>query len=45
MKNAAALIFVPCKDGVSHSPAETIDWERVRPGYDVLLNTVRGIVM
>ena len=41
----SALIFVPCKDGVSHSPAETIDWERVRPGYDVLLNTVRGIVM
>ena len=26
----SALIFVPCKDGVSHSPAETIDWERVR---------------
>ena len=40
----SALIFVPCKDGVSHSPAEMIDWERIRPGYDVLLRAVSEIV-
>jgi len=40
----SALIFVPCANGVSHSPAEKISWERVRPGYDVLLETVKGIV-
>jgi N-carbamoyl-L-amino-acid hydrolase len=40
----SALIFVPCKDGISHNPAESIEWERVRPGYEVLRETVRSIV-
>lgn len=40
----SALIFVPCKDGISHNPDERIEWNRVRPGYEVLLETVRGIV-
>ncbi|MCR5346484.1 MAG: Zn-dependent hydrolase [Fretibacterium sp.] len=37
----SALIFVPCRDGVSHSPKEAIDWSRVRPGYEVLREAVR----
>ncbi len=41
----SAMIFVPCKNGVSHNPAESIEWERVRPGYDVLLRTVSEIVL
>ena len=40
----SALIFVPCKDGVSHNPAEAVDWRRVRSGYEVLLQTVKDIV-
>ncbi|EEX49211.1 MULTISPECIES: Zn-dependent hydrolase [Jonquetella] len=31
-----AMIFVPCRDGRSHCPEESIDWDRVEPGYDVL---------
>lgn len=40
----SALIFVPCKDGISHNPAEEVDWRRVRPGYEALVETVRDIV-
>ncbi len=40
----SALIFVPCKDGVSHNPDEAVDWSRVRPSYDVLLEAVRELV-
>lgn len=40
----SALIFVPCKDGVSHNPAEAVDWRRVRSGYEVLLQTVKDII-
>ena len=39
----SALIFVPCVDGISHNPGEKIEWERVRPGYDALLDAVRGL--
>ena len=37
----AALIFVPCRDGVSHNPKEQIEWSRVQPGYEVLREAVR----
>ncbi|MGI6075559.1 MAG: Zn-dependent hydrolase [Pyramidobacter sp.] len=40
----SALIFVPCKDGVSHNPAESVNWDRLRPGYEVLHQTVLEIV-
>lgn len=40
----SALIFVPCKDGISHNPAESVLWERLRPGYEVLRQTVQEIV-
>ncbi len=41
----SAMIFVPCKDGVSHNPDESIDWERVRPGYETLRRVVSEIVL
>ena len=40
----SALIFVPCRDGISHNPDERVDWDRLRPGYDVLLQAVSDIV-
>ena len=39
-KVPAAMIFVPCVDGVSHSPKEQIDWARVHPGYEVLRGAI-----
>ena len=36
----SALIFVPCVKGVSHSPDEEIEWEKVAPGFEVLLSAV-----
>lgn len=40
-----AMIFVPCRDGVSHSNREAIDVGRVRPGYTALLETVKRLVI
>lgn len=36
----SALIFVPCKNGISHNPDEMVDWDAVKPGYEVLLSAV-----
>jgi N-carbamoyl-L-amino-acid hydrolase len=36
----AAMIFIPCQDGLSHSPAETASPEHIASGADVLLRTV-----
>ena len=36
----AAMIFIPCRDGVSHHPAEHAELEHVRAGCDVLLHAV-----
>lgn len=35
-----AMIFVPSRDGVSHSPAEWTDWEHVKNGAQLLLHSV-----
>ncbi len=35
-----AMIFTPCKDGVSHNEAEEIDLDYTLPGVNVLLNAV-----
>jgi hydantoinase/carbamoylase family amidase len=35
-----AMIFVPCKDGVSHNPAEWCDLEDCARGADVLMHSV-----
>ncbi len=36
----AGLIFIPCADGVSHSPAERIDWDDLEKGANLLLRTL-----
>lgn len=41
----SALIFVPCRGGVSHNPDEHIDWERVRPGYEVMRQTASDLAL
>jgi N-carbamoyl-L-amino-acid hydrolase len=36
----SGMIFIPCADGVSHSPAERIDWDDLEKGANLLLRTV-----
>jgi N-carbamoyl-L-amino-acid hydrolase len=36
----AGMIFVPSRQGRSHSPAEFTDWNHVENGANVLLNTL-----
>lgn len=36
----AGMIFVPSRQGRSHSPAEFTDWEQIDNGANVLLNTL-----
>jgi N-carbamoyl-L-amino-acid hydrolase len=36
----AGMIFVPSRQGRSHSPAEFTDWQQVENGANVLLNTL-----
>ena len=35
-----AMIFVPSKDGVSHTPAEWTDWADIENGANLLLHTI-----
>lgn len=39
-----AMIFVPSKDGISHSPAEFTAESNLIAGANVLLDTVRQLV-
>jgi N-carbamoyl-L-amino-acid hydrolase len=36
----AAMIFIPSPDGISHSPQETIDWDDLEKGANVLLRAL-----
>jgi N-carbamoyl-L-amino-acid hydrolase len=36
----SGMIFIPCADGVSHSPAERIDWDDLEKGANLLLRTL-----
>ena len=38
-----AMIFVPCKDGLSHNEAESISFEQAGAGADTLLRTVLAL--
>jgi len=42
-KCRTAMIFVPCKDGVSHDPGETVRIHEAVPGIRVLLESVRTL--
>jgi len=35
-----AMIFIPCEDGVSHSPQEKIKWEDLEKGANLMLETI-----
>ncbi|NLJ59156.1 MAG: M20 family metallo-hydrolase [Tissierellia bacterium] len=37
------MIFIPSKNGISHSPDEWSDWDDVEKGANVLLNTILKI--
>ena len=39
----SAMVFVPCKDGISHSPAEAADPADAALGAEVILNAVRTL--
>jgi N-carbamoyl-L-amino-acid hydrolase len=36
----AGMIFIPCEDGISHSPEENIQWEDLEMGSNLLLRTL-----
>jgi N-carbamoyl-L-amino-acid hydrolase len=36
----SGMIFIPCADGVSHSPAEQVNWEDLEKGANLLLRTL-----
>lgn len=36
----AGMIFIPCVDGISHSPQESIDWNDLEKGATLLLHTL-----
>jgi len=36
----AGMIFIPCVDGISHSPEEMIKWEDLEKGANLLLNVL-----
>ncbi|MFA9422687.1 MAG: M20 family metallo-hydrolase [Sedimentibacter sp.] len=39
----SGMLFVPSKDGISHSPLEWTDWKDVEIGANTLLNTILKI--
>jgi len=39
----SAMVFVPCKDGISHSPEEDADPADAALGAEVMLNTIRSL--
>ena len=34
------MIFIPCRDGISHSPEEMIEWQDLETGANLLLRTL-----
>jgi N-carbamoyl-L-amino-acid hydrolase len=40
----SAMVFVPCKDGISHSPEEDADSADAALGAEVMLNAIRTLV-
>ncbi len=39
----SAMVFVPCKDGISHSPEEDADPADAALGAEVILNAIRTL--
>ncbi len=40
---SAGMIFVPSKDGISHSPDEWTDWQDVEKGANLVLETIKRL--
>lgn len=40
----SAMIFIPSKDGISHSPKEFTEWNNIETGANVLLQTILRLV-
>jgi acetylornithine deacetylase/succinyl-diaminopimelate desuccinylase-like protein len=36
----AGMIFIPSPDGVSHAPGESVSWDDLEKGANVLLRTI-----
>lgn len=36
----SGMIFIPCEDGISHSPEEKINWEDLEKGANLLLHII-----
>jgi len=39
----SGMIFIPCEDGVSHSPEEKINWDDLEKGANLLLHVVLAL--
>jgi N-carbamoyl-L-amino-acid hydrolase len=39
------MIFIPCEDGISHSPQEKIKWDDLEKGANLLLHTLLRLAM
>ncbi len=39
------MIFIPCEDGISHSPQEKINWDDLEKGTNLLLNTLLRLAL
>lgn len=39
------MIFVPSKDGISHTPAEWTDWDHIAAGSKLALNTLKALAI
>lgn len=40
----SAMIFIPCVDGISHSPEEKVNWEDVERGANLLLQSILSLL-
>lgn len=39
----SGMIFIPCEDGISHSPEEKINWEDLEKGANLLLHALLAL--
>ena len=40
----SAMVFVPCRDGISHSPLEDADPADAALAAEIILNAIRALV-
>jgi N-carbamoyl-L-amino-acid hydrolase len=42
-RSPSAMVFVPCRDGISHAPEETADPADAAVACEVILNALLGL--